>query len=125
MKYGSNEYEQLKFLTQYNFKVQNFSNDRYIEICLITDKCCITYHDWPQFGDFNIIITKNLEDRKNYRYQAVYGYNWLLENVPPKYKQCIKSKNWSRIDLFVFYVCDQIENHRNVFDVSIDEKQQI
>lgn len=119
MTYGVYEYERLKFLTQYNFKVQNFSNGRYVEICLITDKYCITYHDWPQFGDFNIIITKNLDDRKNYRYQAVLGYEWLLENVLPKYRQCQNDPKCSKINLFSFYLHDQLENHRNLFDISL------
>ena len=122
MTYGLSEYEQLEFLSQYNFKVQNCSNSRYIEICLISDNCCITYHDWPQFGDFNIFITKNLEDRKSHRFQAVYGYHWLLENVLPKYNQCENDPNYSKIKLFSFYMRDQLKNHRNVFDISMDVK---
>ena len=119
MTYGLLEYEQLKFLREYNFKVLNFSNGKYTEICLITDKLCITYHEWPQFNDFNIIITKTLEDRKNHSYQAVYGDKWFMENVLPKYKQCKNSTKCSRIDLVSFYLHDQLENHRKIFDISI------
>ena len=116
MTYGADEYEQLKFLTQYNFEVINLSDSKCINICLMNDECCITYHEWPQFGDFNILITKNLDDLKNYHYQAVYGYSWLLENVLPKYRQCVSNPKYSTIDLFSFYLRDQLENHRNLFD---------
>ena len=119
MTYGMNEYEKLEFLTRYNFKVENFSNGRYIEISIITDKYCITYHDWPQFGDFNIFITKNREERRNYHYIAVYGYNWLLDNVLPKYRKCKSTTKYTKIDLFSFYLHDQLENHRDIFDISV------
>ena len=38
-----NEYNELKFLEHYNFKVENHSNGRYIEICLVNDDVCIVY----------------------------------------------------------------------------------
>ena len=46
MVYGLNEYNQLKFLKQYNFKVENHSYGRYIEICLVNDDICIFFHEW-------------------------------------------------------------------------------
>ena len=124
MSYWEAEYEKLLFLTQYNFKVYNYSTGRYAAICMITDECCITYHEWPQFGDFNIIITKNLEDLKHYKFQQVYRYQWLINNIYDKYKKAHNCKWWSNIkhiDLFVFYLHDQIENHKNIFGVPIDQ----
>ena len=122
MLYGEDEYEKLKFLTQYNFKVYNYSTGQYIAICMITDECCITYHEWPQFGDFNILITKSFEDLKHHKYQQVYSHQWLQSNAYAKYEQVHNCKSWSKIDtidLFVFYLQEQIENCKNIFGTPI------
>jgi len=120
MTYGEYECEKIKFLTQYNFKVQNFSNGRYTEIYLINDKCCIIYHEWPQFGDFNVIITSNIDEYKAHKFQRTYSLNWLLDNISLENKQKVNVNKLSKVELFELYVKQQIQNHQDAFGVPIN-----
>lgn len=120
MTYGKYEYDQLLFLTQYGFRVQNASNGKYTEIYIFNDKCCITYHEWPQFGDFNIIITSNIDERKAYKYQCTYGLSWLLDSISLENKQKVNIHKLSHIELFVLYVKQQIQNNQDVFGMSLN-----
>ena len=120
MEHGKLEYYKLLFLTEHGFSIQNNSNGKYVEIACITDECCIIYHEWFQFGDFNIFITKNMEEYKNYIFHRVYGLKWLVDNVLPKYKQATNRKRPSKIELVEFYLQEQIKNKEPAFGVSIN-----
>ena len=120
MIYGLSEYERLKFLEEYNFRIHNNSNGKYVEILCIRNDCCIIYHEWPQFGDFNVFISNSIEDYKKHIYQKSYGINWLVGNVLPQYQQATNAKKASKIELIEFYIRNQVKNEEDVFGVLID-----
>ena len=105
MFYGLNEYNQLKFLEQYNFKVENHSNGRYTEICLVNDDVCIVYHEWSQFGDCIVFVSNNLQGYQNHKFLRTYNLN-------PK-------KRYSFLELVKFYLENQLENNNTIFEVKI------
>ncbi len=87
---------------------------------MLKDGHCIAYHRWPQFGDFNILITDSIDDLLHYKYKQTYGIKWFVENIAPKY-MCVKQvKKWTWIDLMEFYLQDQIDNHRDVFGLKLN-----
>lgn len=121
MMHGLMEYEQLSFLKRFGFKVENYSNGKYIAICCTNKKYCITYHEWPQFGDFNIFITNSINDLKEYNFQHVFDDRWLYDDVLPKFKLINNKNKWSRIELVIFYLKDQLENKKDVFGIPFHE----
>ncbi len=119
MIYGLDEYNQLDFLERYNFKVENHSNGRYTEICLINDEVCITYHEWPQFGDCIVFVSNSLKDYQNHKYLRTYSLNWFINNVEPNLKIVNPKKRYSFIELFKFYIENQLRNNNPIFEVTI------
>lgn len=120
MEYGKLEYNKLLFLSEYGFRIQNNSNGKYIEIACIKNDFCIIYHEWFQFGDFNIFIVKSMDEYKNHIFQRVYGLKWLVDNVLPKYKQATARKKASKIELVEFYLREQINNQESAFGVLLN-----
>ena len=119
MVYGLNEYNQLKFLKQYNFKVENHSYGRYIEICLVNDDICIVYHEWSQFGDYIVFVSNSLQDYQNHKYLRTYNLNWFVNNVEPNLKIINPKKRYSFLELVKFYLENQLENNNTIFEVKI------
>ena len=119
MFYGLNEYNQLKFLEQYNFKVENHSNGRYTEIYLVNDEVCIVYHKWSQFGDCIVFVSNNLQDYQNHKYLRTYNLNWFINNVEPNLKIANPKKRYSFLELVKFYLENQLENNNTIFEVKI------
>ncbi len=119
MIHGLDEYNQLKFLEQYNFKVENHSNGRYTEICLINDDTCITYHEWSQFGDCIVFVSNSLKDYQNHKYLRTYDLNWFINNVEPNLKIVNSKKRYSFIELVKIYIENQCENNKPIFEVKI------
>lgn len=120
MDYGILEYEKLQFLTAYDFQIQNNSNKKYIEIFCTKNNICITYHEWPQFADFYVLITSNIDEYKAHKFQRSYGLNWLLDNISLKNKQNFNINKLSKIELFEVYVKQQIQNRQEAFGVLIN-----
>ena len=119
MIYGLDEYNQLKFLEQYNFKVENHSNGRYTEICLINDEGCITYHEGQQFGDYFVFVSNSLQDYKNHKFLRTYNLNWFLNNVNTNLKILNPKKRYSFIELVKFYIVEQIEKSGEFFGIKV------
>ena len=120
MEYGKIEYEKMLFLKEYGFEIYNDSNGRYEEIYCVRQDCCIVYHRWSQFGDFNVIITENVDKYKNYVFDRVYGINWIIKNVVPRYTEINGKNRWEYIDLVVFYLKDKIANKEEAFGIIIN-----
>ncbi len=114
MIYGLNEFNQLKFLEQYNFKVENNSNGRYTEIYLINENGCIIYHVWPQFGDYFVFVSNSLEDYMDHKYVRTYNLNWFLNNVKTN-----TIKRLTFIELVELYIKEQLKNNNKIFEVAI------
>ncbi len=119
MIYGLDEYNQLKFLEQYNFKVKNHSNGRYMEIYLIYDEICIVYHEWSQFGDCIVFVSNSIQDYQNHKYLRTYNLNWFITNVEPNLKIVNPKKRYSFLELVKFYLENQLENNNTIFEVKI------
>ena len=66
--------------------MENHSNGRYIEICLVNDDICIVYHEWSQFGDYIVFVSNSLQDYQNHKYLRTYNLNWFVNNVEPNLK---------------------------------------
>ena len=120
MVYGLNEYNQLKFLEQYNFKVENHSNGRYIEICLVNDDICIVYHEWSQFRDYIVFVSNSFQDYQNHKYLRTYNLNWFVNNVEPNIKIINPKKRYSFLELVKFYLEKQLEKNNTIFEVKIN-----
>lgn len=120
LMYGLLEYEKLVFLENYGFSIVNNSSAKIIEINCIRDDYCITYHEWHQFGDFNIFVTKSLDDLKKYNYLRTYGIRWLIDNILPRYKLSNSHKNPSYAELVEFYIREQLKNRQEVFGIQIN-----
>ena len=119
MIFGQLEFNKLNFLTEYGFAIENHSTGSYTEIWCISDYGCIIYHEWPQFNDFEIFVTKSVNDYIKYNYQNTYNYNWLNDNVIPIYKQTFNVNKWEKIDLIEFYLKEQIRNSADIFGIKL------
>ena len=104
MIYGEYEYNQLRFLENYGFKLVNHSNSKYSEIHLINDDVCITYHVWPQFGDNTVFVSNCLLDYQKHKYLRTYNLNWFIKNVEHDLRIVNPRKKYSFIELVVFYI---------------------
>ena len=119
MIYGLDEYNQLKFLEQHNFKVENYSNGQYTEIHLIHDDVCIVYHEWSQFGDCVVFVSNCLQDYQNHKYLRTYNLNWFINNVEPVLRIVNPKRRYDFIELVKFYIEKQLENDKSIFEVKI------
>lgn len=119
MIYGLDEYNQLKFLEQYNFNVENHSNGRYTEIYLINDDGCIVYHEWPQFGNCAVFVSKSSEDYQNHKFLRSYNLNWFVNNIKPDLKNKNLKKRYSFIELVKFYIEEELKNNNAIFEVKV------
>ena len=120
MIHGLNEYNQLKFLEQYNFKVENHSNGRYTEIYLIHDEVCIVYHEWSQFGDYIVFVSNSLQDYQNHKHLRTYNLNWFVNNVETNLKIVNPKRRYDFIELVKFYIGKQLENNNPIFGVKVN-----
>lgn len=119
MIYGLDEYNQLKFLEQYDFKVENHSNGRYTEIFLINDDACIVYHEWTQFGDCVVFVSNSIQDYQNHKYVRTYGLNWFINNVKVNLKNVNPKKTYRFIELVALYIEEQLKNNNTIFEIKI------
>lgn len=119
MIYGLLEFSKLNFLTEYGFNIENHSTGKIIEIWCISDHGCIIYHEWPQFNDFDIFITKSISDYINHNYQETYNFTWLINHVVPVYQRVFGTKKWEKIDLVEFYLREHIRNGNEIFGIKL------
>lgn len=133
MTYGVSEYNKLKFLEQYDIMVENHSNGKYTEICMIAEGICVTYHEWPQFNDQLVIVSKNIEERKEHRGKS-YTPKWFYEQIVHEEEEDIPNLTWSVvdhvrylrnkkqhafIDLVVEYIRQSIEKDGTLFEIPV------
>lgn len=114
-------YNELKFLEEYFPQSYVSDDNKSLNITFYKYNCAITYHEFPQFGDFNIIVSNNFEDYNNKKYKRIYGINWIVQNVLPIYKCKMQKKEFSNLELIKFYLNNQIENKKDIFGIEFNE----
>ena len=106
-------------LKKYSFESNICSDGNSINVSFYNDVCCITYHEYLQFGDYDVFVSNSLEDYQNHKYLRIYGLNWFVNNVLPDIKKINYKKDYSFIELVKFYIVKQLERNDTIFEIKI------
>lgn len=110
----------LDFLEQYSFLKHISTIGSAISVSYYKPGCCITYHEYLQFGDCNVFLSNSLEDYSNHNYAKVYGLNWFVENVLQQLKYKNPKKRYSFLDMVQFYLIEEITKSNCIFNISLN-----
>ena len=100
---------------------------------MIAEGICVTYHEWPQFNDQLVIVSKNIEEHKEHRGKS-YTPKWFYEQIVHEEEEDIPNLTWSVvdhvrylrnkkqhafIDLVVEYIRQSIEKDGTFFEIPV------
>ncbi len=107
----------LKLLELHGFQIQNDSTSRYTTVYCTREDVCLVYHEWPQFGDFNIFVCQSIEAYSRHRYLRTYDRNWLIDRVSDKDQGPTGTRRCENMRLVELYLHDRIKNRQDIFEI--------